>query len=41
MAIYELDGQAPELPSNGNYYIAETATVIGTMSVVKSPSRPA
>ncbi|MFL6827380.1 MAG: gamma carbonic anhydrase family protein [Bradyrhizobium sp.] len=29
MAIYELDGQAPELPADGNYFIAETATVIG------------
>jgi carbonic anhydrase/acetyltransferase-like protein (isoleucine patch superfamily) len=29
MAIYELDGQAPELPANGNYYIADSATVIG------------
>jgi carbonic anhydrase/acetyltransferase-like protein (isoleucine patch superfamily) len=29
MAIYELDGQAPDLPADGNYYIADTATVIG------------
>ena len=29
MAIYELDGQAPDLPKDGNYFIAETATVIG------------
>src|SRR6516225_6958315 len=29
MAIYELDGQAPDLPADGNYFIAETATVIG------------
>src|SRR4030088_2547379 len=29
MAIYQLDGQAPELPANGNYFIADTATVIG------------
>jgi len=29
MAIYELDGQAPELPANGNYYIADSATVLG------------
>ena len=28
MAIYELDGQAPDLPADGNYFIAETATVI-------------
>ena len=25
MAIYELDGQGPELPADGNYFIADTA----------------
>jgi carbonic anhydrase/acetyltransferase-like protein (isoleucine patch superfamily) len=29
MATYELDGQAPDLPADGNYFIADTATVIG------------
>lgn len=29
MAIYELDGQAPELPADGNYFIADTAAAIG------------
>ncbi|HWW47553.1 MAG TPA: gamma carbonic anhydrase family protein [Xanthobacteraceae bacterium] len=29
MAIYELDGHAPILPENGDYFIAETASVIG------------
>ena len=29
MPIYELDGQAPELPADGRYFIAETAVVIG------------
>jgi len=29
MAIYELDGQAPEFPPEGQYYIAESAAVIG------------
>lgn len=29
MAIYELDGQGPDLPQDGNYFIADTATVIG------------
>jgi carbonic anhydrase/acetyltransferase-like protein (isoleucine patch superfamily) len=29
MAIYELDGQAPDLPADGKYFIAETADVIG------------
>jgi carbonic anhydrase/acetyltransferase-like protein (isoleucine patch superfamily) len=33
MAIYELDGQAPELPADGNYFIADTATVIGKVRV--------
>ena len=29
MAIYQLDGQAPEFPPEGQYYIAESAAVIG------------
>jgi carbonic anhydrase/acetyltransferase-like protein (isoleucine patch superfamily) len=29
MAIYELDGQGPDLPTDGDYFIADTATVIG------------
>src|SRR5690349_21764583 len=29
MAIYELDGQGPDLPPDGNYFIADTAVVIG------------
>jgi carbonic anhydrase/acetyltransferase-like protein (isoleucine patch superfamily) len=29
MAIYELDGQAPELPADGRCWIADSATVIG------------
>jgi carbonic anhydrase/acetyltransferase-like protein (isoleucine patch superfamily) len=29
MAIYELDGQAPEFPGEGRYYVADSATVIG------------
>jgi carbonic anhydrase/acetyltransferase-like protein (isoleucine patch superfamily) len=29
MPIYELDGQAPELPGDGSYYIADTAVLIG------------
>src|SRR5258708_8746440 len=28
MAIYELDGQGPDLPADGNYFIADTAVVI-------------
>ena len=38
MAIYELDGQAPELPASGNYFIAETATVIGKVRLLNSAS---
>jgi carbonic anhydrase/acetyltransferase-like protein (isoleucine patch superfamily) len=29
MPIYELDGERPELPPAGSYYIADTAVVIG------------
>ena len=29
MAIYELDGESPELPADGLYWVAETAAVIG------------
>jgi len=29
MAIYELDGESPEFPANGLYWVAETATVVG------------
>lgn len=29
MAIYELDGQKPEFPADGLYWVAETATVVG------------
>ena len=29
MPIYELDGQAPEFPADGRFYVAETAVVIG------------
>ena len=29
MAIYELDGQSPELPADGLYWVADTAAVIG------------
>jgi carbonic anhydrase/acetyltransferase-like protein (isoleucine patch superfamily) len=29
MPIYELDGHSPEFPADGNYWIAETAVLIG------------
>jgi len=38
MAIYELDGQAPEFPADGNYFIADTATVIGKVRLLSSAS---
>ena len=38
MAIYELDGQAPEFPSDGNYFIADTATVIGKIRLLTGVS---
>ena len=38
MAIYELDGQGPDLPADGNYFIADTATVIGKVRLKPSAS---
>ena len=38
MAVYELDGQAPDLPTDGNYFIADTATVIGKVRLLSSAS---
>jgi carbonic anhydrase/acetyltransferase-like protein (isoleucine patch superfamily) len=29
MPIYQLDGQAPEFPADGQYWVAETAALIG------------
>jgi carbonic anhydrase/acetyltransferase-like protein (isoleucine patch superfamily) len=29
MTIYALDGQAPEFPDDGNYWVADTAVLIG------------
>ena len=29
MGIYELDGQSPDLPADGRYWVADTAVVIG------------
>jgi carbonic anhydrase/acetyltransferase-like protein (isoleucine patch superfamily) len=36
MAIYELDGQAPELPADGNYFIADNASVIGRVRLSRA-----
>jgi carbonic anhydrase/acetyltransferase-like protein (isoleucine patch superfamily) len=38
MAIYELDGQGPDLPADGNYFIADTATVIGKVRLKANAS---
>jgi carbonic anhydrase/acetyltransferase-like protein (isoleucine patch superfamily) len=38
MLIYELDGQAPEFPGEGNYWVAETATLIGRVRLKKDAS---
>ena len=38
MATYELDGQGPDLPSDGNYFIADTATLIGKVRLKQGAS---
>jgi len=38
MATYELDGQGPDLPADGNYFIADTATVIGKVRLKANAS---
>ena len=38
MAIYELDGQAPDLPESGRYFIADTAAVIGRVRLHENAS---
>jgi carbonic anhydrase/acetyltransferase-like protein (isoleucine patch superfamily) len=38
MAIFELDGVAPDLPSDGRYWIAENATVIGRVRLKRDAS---
>jgi len=38
MPIYELDGQAPEFPGEDNYWVAETATLIGRVRLKKDAS---
>jgi carbonic anhydrase/acetyltransferase-like protein (isoleucine patch superfamily) len=38
MATYELDGQAPELPADGRYWIAESASVIGRVRLKRDAS---
>jgi carbonic anhydrase/acetyltransferase-like protein (isoleucine patch superfamily) len=38
MAIYALDGQVPDLPESGRYFIAETAAVIGRVRLRENAS---
>ena len=36
--IYELDGQQPEFPADGRYWVAETATLIGRVRLMSDAS---
>ena len=38
MAIYQLDGQSPELPADGRYWVAETASIIGKVRLLTDAS---
>ena len=38
MPIYELNGQAPEFPGDGQYWVAETATLIGRVRLKRDSS---
>ncbi len=38
MATYELDGQGPDLPESGRYFIAENAAVIGRVRLHEDAS---
>ena len=38
MPIYELDGQAPEFPGEGQYWVAETAVLIGRVRLMAESS---
>jgi len=38
MAIYEIDGVRPELPGEGEYWVAETATLIGRVRLKRDAS---
>ena len=38
MPIYELDGQAPEFPDDGRYWVAETAVLIGRVRMKSQSS---
>ena len=38
MPIYELDGAKPEFPGDGQYWVAETATLIGRVRLKREAS---
>jgi carbonic anhydrase/acetyltransferase-like protein (isoleucine patch superfamily) len=38
MSIYELDGEAPDLPADGRYWIADSAVVIGRVRLITDAS---
>ncbi len=38
MPIYELDGQAPEFPGEGEYWVADSAVLIGRVRLKKDTS---
>jgi carbonic anhydrase/acetyltransferase-like protein (isoleucine patch superfamily) len=38
MPIYQLDGQAPEFPDDGGYWVAETAVLIGRVRLKSQAS---
>src|SRR6195256_2897587 len=38
MPIYELDGQGPEFPDDGRYWVAETAVLIGRVRMKSQSS---
>ena len=38
MPIYELDGQAPEFPGAGQYWVADSATLIGRVRLLREAS---
>ena len=38
MPIYELDGQAPEFPGEGQYYVADTAVLVGRVRLKREAS---
>ena len=38
MPIYELDGEKPEFPADGQYWVAETATLIGRVRLKSEAS---